>query len=318
MTDPGPPRFEPAFAMPVIAPAPAGYSGSVADYYAEMATQTLVTPTPVELLPEQLLNPAGPFQTKGVLITIANPDASFQPAVPIPPPPIPFLPVPLPAFGILYAMLGGELQYQPSGDPGGLNPLLPAAFAQIASPIHYPPPADLITPTWGTLALRVWATDAKKIQDALPGEPACRMIYYVGVDQASLKSMLEPTVKRMYDEQAFLDYVAAQDQKPVAEQKFAPLRDAAKAITLIVDPDPPPSATPTYATLVDRILDAFVAGTTRLLVKGGTPIGKAIQINTPNILGPATTARVEMWFVDETDQFFTPGRLIAGAPSYDF
>jgi hypothetical protein len=315
---PAMPKFAPTFAMPVIAPPPAGYMPTVAAYYAEIAAQTLATPTAVELLPEQLLNPSGPFQTKGMLITVTNPDSVFQPATPIPPPPLPTLPDVLRPFGTVYAMLGGELGYRRSTDPQGLNSLLPAAFAALVPAVQYPPPADLITPAWGTLRLQVWAADALRLQEKLPGEPQCRIILYVGIDEASLKPLLEPLLKRLYPEQIFLDHIAAQSAKPAAEQKKAPLREVVEAILLTPYPDLPAASLPSYATLIDAYLDAFLAGSTTLMVSGGSAIGEAIKTNAAGDPPTAATGRVELWFVDESGQFSGPGRLVAGAPSYDF
>jgi hypothetical protein len=314
-------KFVPTFAMPVIAPAPDGYSGDAPAYYAELASQTTVGPSLVEILPEQLL-PVNPLEKKGLFVTITNPNAVFQPSVPLTPnsdPNAP-LPPPLPTFDTLFALMGGDLIYRRATATDGLNSLLPSPFDAITPAVQYPSPAGLLPAAWGTLVLTLWGADFDRLQTALNDRPACLSVYYVGVDEASLVPLLKPALRRMYPKQAYLDYLAQQSQLPAAEQKKAVVREVVEAITLIPYPTAPADPTPSYDQLIDDHLVEFVNGHTSLTVKGGTPIGRAIQCDPSGMPSSQTTAQVELWFIEagSPQQFLSPFWILTEALIYDF
>jgi len=308
-------KFVPRFAMPVIASAPPGYSGDAAAYYAELATQTTVTPTLVEVLPERLLQPTGVLDKNGLLVTITNPDATFTPATPITG--TGSVLAPLPTFGTLFALTGGMLFYRRSTALDGLSSLLWPPYDGIQPPVEYPAPAGLVTPTWGTLALVTWGPDFDVLQTALSDHTACATVYYVGVDEASLQPLLKPTLQRIFPKQPFLDYVAGQAQQPPAKQKKAVLRDVGEATTGTFYPTAITAPTPDYDQIIDDILVAFLNSTASILVEGGMPIGKAVQCSA-GITPDQTVAQVELWFADAAPQFISPVWVITGAPTYDF
>jgi hypothetical protein len=306
------PKFVPVFAMPIIAPPPTGYSGDPATYYSKLALQTMVVPTPVEILPEQTIPPANSLEKKGLVVTVNNPANSFQPDTPLP-----SAALPPPPFATLFALMGGDLEYRRSTDPAGLNPLLPPPFDALATPLHYPAPAGLTTAAWGTLRLRVWGTDFKLMKDSLKDTPPCGTVYYLGVDEASLEPLLKAVLNRIYPQQAHLDHIAATSQLPAGEQKKPPLRQVVETVRGMQYPGGPTSATPSHAILIGDYFDAFLNGNTSLLVGGGTPIAKAIEISA-GLAG--SLGRVELWFLGEgpTPQFISPIWTFKGAPTYAF
>jgi hypothetical protein len=314
-------KFVPAFAMPVIAPPPDGYAADAAAYYLELASQTTVTPALVEVLPEQLLPPMNPLEKKGMLVTITNPNAIFQPSVPLTGSgdPNSTLP-PLPTFDTLFALMGGNLIYRRATAPDGLNSLLPSQFDGITPAVQYPSPAGLLTAAWGTLVLTLWGTDFDKLQTALNDNPACLTIYYVGVDEASLAPLLKPALKQMFTEQVYLDFLAAQNLLELAAQKKPVIREVDEAVRLIPYTTAPAATTPTYDQLINDLLAQFVNGTTSLMVKGGMPIGRAIQCDPSGMVGSQTIAQVELWFIDAgaLQQFISPVWIITEALIYDF
>jgi len=304
--------FTPAFAMPLIAPPPDGYD--TATYYSDVASQTTVTATPVEVLPEQQATTADPLEKKGMLVTVTNPDATFQSSNSGSGSPSSNN---LQPFGTLFALMGGELRYLPSTSPEGLNPLLPSPFSEASTPIQYPPPDGLVTTAWGTLALTLWWADFNKLQTALDDNSACQTIYYVGVDEGSLAPLLKPAFERIFTQQAYSDHLTAQSSLPAPDRKKAVLRDVVETVTLTPYATDPASSTPTYDDLVDAFMAEFVKGTTSLMVKGGTPIAKAVQ-SAP--AGGETIAQIELWFVDAgaPQQFMSPVWIFAAAPTYEF
>lgn len=310
-------KFVPTFAMPVIAPAPFGYTGDAAAYYAELAGQTQVTTTQVEVLPEQQLPPTTPLDKKGLLVTITNPDATFQPAVPITG--TTSVLAPLPTFGTLFAMMGGWLSYRRSTAAEGLNSFFPDPYASLQAPVQYSAPAGLLTPAWGTLVLTLWGADYDVLQAALGDHPGSLVVYYLGVDEASLLPLLKPALKELFPEQAYNDHIAAQGQLSVAKQKMAPLRDVIEAITVVPYGTAITAPVPSYNQLIDDHLAAFVNGTTAIMVKGGKAIGKAIQCNA-GFTSSQPIAQVELWFVDagSPQQFLSPFWILPGALIYDF
>jgi hypothetical protein len=85
----------------------------------------------------------------------------------------------------------------------------------------------------------------------------------------------------------------------------------------------PYSATPApYADLVTDFLTALLNGNTQLLVKGGAPIGAAIQVPDSSVTTgtPPPVGRIELWLLDgsEPPAFISPSQVFRGAPSYDF
>jgi hypothetical protein len=303
--------------MPVVGPPPAGYSGTVPSYYAAVATQTTVTPTLVEILPEQLVPQSGALEKKGLLVTITNPAASFPPP-PVNPPLA--IPPPPPSFGTLFAVMGGELVYRRATDPMGLNTLLPPPYSAIQTAVTYPAPAGTVTPAWGTLILQIWGTDLQALKGALKDKPPSSFVYYLGVDEASLAPLLKAALKEIYTEQIYLDQLAAESQKPAVKQRKPSVRAVVETIMLSPFQTGPVAPTPTYNQLIDDYFNAFLAGSTTILVKGGTPVGKAIEVSGPGFPGPTTVGQVELWFLDTSvpAEFISPIWILGGAPSYGF
>lgn len=265
--------FSPLFHMPVIAPAPADYAGDAVAYYAEVAQQTAVTLTAVEVLPEQMLTPSASLQAKGLVVTLGNPDATFQYAAssqaPAPP-----------AWRTLFAMAGGFLRYIPSGAPGGLNPALPPPFDTLA-PVSPAAPVDLTTPAWGTLALDIWPADSRLMQEAAPQKPSLGALYYVGADEAAAAVAIKPLLAVQYP-QARYDASVSAGKTPALQKAVEGIKGAAYG------------SAQSYATLLDDYVAEFKQGTTSVLVKGGSQIGAAILADP----GGGPIGRIEFWAMD--------------------
>jgi hypothetical protein len=294
--------------MPVIASRPAGYAGTAADYYLEIAAQTTVTPALVQILPEQLL-PANPLVEKGLLITITDPSASFVPAAPLAvdadapaPPPAP--------FATLFALMGGWLSYVRATPGAGLDltAMLAPPFDSITPPPEYPAPAGLDPAAqWGAFVLRLWGVDFQRLAESLPEAPACTAVYYLGVDELSARSALAPLAKLHFPLDRYDASIAA-NEKPVLQDVMEEVKGQAYT-----------GAAPSHADLIDDYLDALLDGATNLLVQGGSAIGEAVQVPDPGAPSQSI-GRVELWFLDDSSppNFIDPTPLLRGAPAYDF
>ncbi len=302
------PKFKPAFAMPVIAPPPSGYAGTMADYYAEIATQTTMTPTLVQILPEQML-PVSPLVEKSLLITITNPAASFVPAIPLTVDPDAPAAPPSP-FATLFALMGGWLSYVRATPGGGLHlaSMLASPFDTITPAPEYPAPAGLDPATaWGAFVLRLWGMDLKRLAEALPETPVCSAVYYLGVDELSARAALAPLVRLHFPLDQY-DASVAGNEKPVLQDVMEEVKGQAYA-----------GAAPSHADLIDDFLDALFDGSTTLLVKGGSAIGQAVQVPDPDA-SSQMIGQAELWFIDDASPpaFIDPTPLLRGAPAYDF
>lgn len=295
-------KFVPTFYMPVIAPAPEGYAGDAAAYYAEVAIQSFVTLEDV-LIPPEATVVTDPPETKGLKITIPSPGATS--------------PAPFP-FGTVFAIMGGWLTYVRAtpdalaGSAVDLVPSLPPPFNGVTPPPQYPAPAGLDPPAtpWGALVLRLWGIDFQKLTETLQGSPACNAVYYLGVDEASVQTALTPLVKLHFRRDHY-DQSVANHEKPVFQDVVEEIKGQLYATT----PTP-------YDDLVNDFLIAMLNGNTSLLVKGGAPIGEAVRvidISSGTGVQPAV-GKVELWLLDggEPPQFISSTQIFKGAPTYEF
>jgi hypothetical protein len=299
-------KFVPAFAMPVIAPPPDDYVGGAVAYYADVALQSFLTFQDVVIPPEAAL-PPDPQQTtppppdpKGLKITIPTPSAAITGGHP---------------FGTLFALMGGWLTYARAvpdtvaGSAVDLAPILPPPFGGVTPAPQYPAPAGLdpLKP-WGAFVLRLWGMDFQKLAEALGQSPACNSVYYLGVDEASAKAALEPLVKLHFRKDHY-DQSVAKPEKPVFQDVVEEIKGQSYAITPAV-----------YTDLVTDFLTELLNGTTSLLVKGGAPIGQALQVSASTTSTLPLAGRIELWFMDnsEPQQFIASTQIFRGALTYGF
>jgi hypothetical protein len=307
MTDPvdDKDKFLPALAMPVIAPPPDDYVGGAAAYYTAVALQSVLTFGDVVIGPEAavaLQQAAPPPDPKGLSVKIPNPSGLITG---------------FPPFGTLFALMGGWLTYvravpdTVAVSAVDLTPILFPPYSDLIPAPQFPAPAGLdpLKP-WGALVLRLWGMDFEKLAAALGQSPACNAVYYLGVDEASAKTALEPLVK-LHFRQDHYDQSVQDATKPV----FQSVVEEIKGQPYTTTPAP-------YATLVTDFLTELLNGNTSLLVKGGAPIGEAVQVpDSASTTGtPPPVGSVELWFMDNSQpqQFIAPTQIIRGAPTYDF
>lgn len=270
--------FQPRFRMPVIAPPPRDYAGDADAYYAEAALQAGVVATPITVEPEELLSAPNPSPTNGMRVTLTDPDGVLQHvpmAVSDPPPPTA-------PWRTLFAMMGGQLRYVPSTAPAGLNAHMPSPYDSLSPPFTPRAPAGLLTPAWGTLILRLWGADVMKMQTEIDSGPACGVIYYVGVDEASLDAAMEAIIHQLFPAASFAASITA-NRIPALRQVVEEILSA------------PYTQPPSHAQLVTDYVTQFVAGKTSVLVPGGAAIGKALLVD-PG--GGAAAGEVLLWTVD--------------------
>ena len=305
MTDPvDKDKFVPAFAMPVIAPPPDGYVGGTAAYYAAVLLQSAITFADVKVGPEDKLalqqgTPAP--EPKGLKIGIPNPSGLITG---------------FPPFGTLFAVMGGWLSYvravpdTVAGSTVNLAPILLPPFDGVIPAPQYSAPAGLDPPAapWGAFVLRLWGPDFDKLAGALGQSPACAAVYYLGVDEASAKTALEPSVK-LHFRQDHYDQSVANGTKPVFQDVVEQIKGQAYATTPTL-----------YGTLVADFLIGLLNGNTSLLVKGGSPIGETVRVIDSTTTTPQAVGHIELWFMDgSTSQLFiAPTQMLRGAPTYDF
>jgi hypothetical protein len=304
MTDPADDKdkFQPAFAMPVIAPPPDDYAGGVAAYYAAVVLQSAVTFADVKVGPEEkvaLQQGAPAPEPKGLKIRIPNPTGLITD---------------FPPFGTLFALMGGWLTYVRAVPDSvavsavDLTPVLFPPYSDLIPAPQFPAPAGLdpLKP-WGALVLRLWGMDFEKLTDALGQSPACNAVYYLGVDEASAKTALEPLVK-LHFRQDHYDQSVAAGTKPVFQDVVEEIKGQAYATTPAL-----------FATLVTDFLTELLNDNTSLLVKGGSPLGEAVQVP-DSTATPPLVGSVELWFMDNSQppQFISSMQLLRGALTYDF
>lgn len=275
MTSTGDNPIRPRFHMPLIAPKPADHQVAAPDYYAEVAQQCAIGVIPTAPEPELILFPGNPPDPKGLLVTLANPDAVFQYSGQIQTPP----------WRTLFAMTGGFLTYIRSTSVTGLNPWLPPPFDAIDPPFAPSTPTGLLTSQWGTLVLRLWSQDVGRMQDKLDAAPACGTLYYVGVAEDSLSGPVGDVVQRLYPTSRF-DAAVAKGRQPTLLRVLEKIAGA------------PYSSAPSYSQLVSDYAARFIAGETSLLVEGGTPIGKTILTSAGG--GTGNAGQVLLWALDSS------------------
>lgn len=267
-------RFVPRFHMPLIGPPPLDYPGDAGAYHADAAAQAGAAVINVPVEAELLMPPSGGIGDNAVRITLSNPDGTLQYS------PNGTGPTPvLHPWRTLYALLGGVLAYAPSTSASGLNPHLPPPYNSLNPPLTPTPPAGLAAP-WGTLVLSPWGLDARRLQEKTEDGTACGAIYYIGVDEISLAPHITAAIKALFPEDRYGDSVAA-GHKPALCKVVERLSSTIYA------------QTPPYNTLIADHLDLFLNGQAAVMVRGGTPIGKAVIIG-----GSNPTARIDLWAVD--------------------
>jgi hypothetical protein len=265
------------FFMPLIAPAPDGYAGDATAYYAEVLQQCAVSVVPVAVEPEEILSQGGSAGTKGLLVTLGDPDGVFQSGQggqgPAQPP-----------WRTMFAMAGGFLTYVRSTHSAGLNAWMPPPYDAITPPFAPAAPAGLSTPLWGTFVLRLWAPDVSRMQTKLESDPACGTLFYVGVAEDSIAATIAPLIERAFPQSRF-DATRAKAKKPSLQRLIEKIAGA------------PYTSPPSYNQSVNDLIARFLDGETSLLVEGGALIGKTVLVSSG---GASDAGQLILWACDSS------------------